>query len=127
MAKSFFAECIEDLTIPEGWVNCSYGNDACPSFYINGYQIFIDHKNPERREVGENSPRFYIFLEAEYGIGGWCVTSDSLEEIIKETKISMWTRPMEYTKSCYERQLKMWEKSQDTIKKSPNDSCEMTT
>ena len=118
MTKSFFQECIEGVKIPETWVNCSYGNDACPSFYVNGYQIFIDHKDPKQREVGENSQRFYLFLEAEYGIGGWCLTSDSLEEIVKETKVSIWTRPMEYEKEEYERQLKMWEKSQDTIEKS---------
>ena len=118
MSKSFFERCVEDLTIPKGWINCSYGNDACPSFYTNGYQIFVDHKDPKQREVGENSQRFYIFLEAEYGIGGWCVTSDDLEEIIKETKVSIWKRPMEYEPEEYERQLKMWENSQDTIEKS---------
>ena len=42
MSKSFFERCVEDLTIPKGWINCSYGNDACPSFYTNGYQIFVD-------------------------------------------------------------------------------------
>jgi hypothetical protein len=118
MTKSFFQECIEGIKIPETWVNCSYGNDACPSFYVNGYQIFIDHKDPKQREVGENSLRFHIFLEAEYGAGGWSFSSDDLEDIIKETNISIWKRPMEYEPEEYERQLKMWENSQDTIEKS---------
>lgn len=109
--KSFFARCIEDLKIPEGWENCSWGNDACPSFYTNGYQIFIDHKDPKQREVGEESLRFHIFLEAEYGHGsGWSVSSDDLEEIIKETKISIFSRPMEYDKEEYIKQLKLWDK-----------------
>jgi len=120
MTKSFFQECIEGVKIPETWVNCSYGNDACPSFYVNGYQIFIDHKDPKQREVGENSFRFHIFLEYEYGVGGWSFSSDDLEEIIKETNISIFNRPMEYEKEEYKKQLKMWEKSQDTIEKSAN-------
>ena len=110
--KTFFARCIEDLKIPEGWENCSWGNDACPSFYTNGYQIFIDHKDPKQREVGEETFRFHIFLEAEYGHGsGWSVSSDDLEEIIKETKISIFDRPMVYDKEEYVKQLKMWDKT----------------
>jgi len=113
--KTFFARCIEDLKIPEGWENCSWGNDACPSFYTNGYQIFIDHKDPKQREVGEETFRFHIFLEAEYGHGsGWSVSSDDLEEIIKETKISIFDRPMVYDKEEYVKQLKMWDKTTES-------------
>ena len=108
--KTFFTRCIEDLKIPEGWEDCSWGNDACPSFYTNGYQIFVDHKDPKQREVGEDSFRFSIFLEAEYGVGGWCIQSDDIEEIIKETKVSILSRPMEYDKEEYIKQLKMWDK-----------------
>ena len=108
--KTFFTRCIEDLKIPEGWEDCSWVNDACPSFYTHGYQIFVDHKDPKQREVGENSLRFSIFLKAEYGVGGWCTQSDDIEEIIKETKISIFSRPMEYDKEEYIEQLKMWDK-----------------
>ena len=51
-------------------------------------------------------------------MGGWSISSDDLEEIIKETKVSIFNRPMEYEKEEYEKQLKMWENSQDTIEKS---------
>ena len=63
MSKSFFERCVQDLTLPKSWINCSYGNDACPSFYTNGYQIFVDHKDPEQREVGENSQRFPYLID----------------------------------------------------------------
>ena len=95
--KTFFARCIEDLKIPEGWEDCSWVNDACPSFYTNGYQIFVDHLDPKQREVGEDSLRFSIFLKAEYGVGGWCIQSDDIEEIIKETKVSILNRPKEFS------------------------------
>jgi len=109
MAKSFFKRCVEDLSIPKDWEDCSWGNDACPSFYTNGYQIFVDHKDPREREIGANSLRFHIFLEYEYAMGGWSVSSDDLEEIMKETKISIFDRPMEYDKNEYVAQMKRWE------------------
>ena len=109
MAKSFFKRCVEDLSIPKDWEDCSWGNDACPSFYTNGYQIFVDHKDPREREIGENSLRFHIFLELEYGWGGWSVSSDDLEEIIKETKVSIFDRPLAFAKEEYVDQIKLWE------------------
>jgi len=108
---NFFADCTKDLDIPETWQNCSWKNDACPSFYVNGYQIFVDHKDPKQREVGEGSLRFAMFLEAEYSeYPKWEFTSNDLEEIKKETKVSIFDRPMLYKKEEYIQQLKRWEK-----------------
>jgi len=63
--RDFFKECIEDLSIPNEWVNESHGNDACPSFSFNGWQIFINHKDPKQREVYQ--ARFFVFKADEYG------------------------------------------------------------
>ena len=55
------------VEIPRHWENATYGNDACPSYYKNGYQIWIDHWDPNQRELGADKPRFSITLEQEYG------------------------------------------------------------
>ena len=60
----YFDACIEDITIPEEWEDVSYGNDACPSWLYNGYQIFIHHRDIEKRESPElNSFRYYIYVD----------------------------------------------------------------
>ena len=64
-----FDDCVSDLTMPKGWEDVSYGNDACPSWAFNGFQVFIEHANPKEREVPEWS-RFWIIREADYGNGG---------------------------------------------------------
>ena len=66
---SFFAECVDDLEMPSGWEDISYGNDACPSWSVNGWQIFIDHPEPSQRELGPEIKRFSIIAESKYGEG----------------------------------------------------------
>tara|TARA_R100001463_G_scaffold119420_2_gene175266 strand:+ start:92 stop:388 length:297 start_codon:yes stop_codon:yes gene_type:complete len=65
----FFNECVADLEMPEGWEDISYGNDACPSWSVNGWQIFIDHPDPKQRETGPDEIRFTVQLEENYGDG----------------------------------------------------------
>jgi hypothetical protein len=36
---------------------------------VNGWQIFIDHPEPDRRELGPDIKRFSVVLESEYGEG----------------------------------------------------------
>ncbi len=66
---TFFNQCLADLEKPEGWNNSSWHNDACPSWSVNGWQIFIDHPEPDRRELGPDIKRFSVVLESEYGEG----------------------------------------------------------
>tara|TARA_R100001082_G_scaffold74178_1_gene42801 strand:+ start:180 stop:470 length:291 start_codon:yes stop_codon:yes gene_type:complete len=78
-----FDDCVSDLTMPEGWEDVSYGNDACPSWAFNGFQVFIEHANPKEREVPEWS-RFWIIREADYGIGGtWSAEANTFDEVLK--------------------------------------------
>ena len=68
-----FADMPSD--IPAGLIDRSWGNDACPSFTIwereTGFRygqlvLWIDHANPEEREVATGK-RFLVTLLAEDG------------------------------------------------------------
>jgi hypothetical protein len=81
--QNHFNECVADLKMPDGWEDVSYGNDACPSWAVNGYQIFIDHPIPEKREC-RPCPRFHVHLESQYGEGdGWGIITDSWDEVLE--------------------------------------------
>ena len=70
-------ECLQDLEplFPKHWVNCSYGNDAAPSFRFNGWQIWIAEKNSQLRECGIDSKRFHIG-EYREGCSSVFITND---------------------------------------------------
>jgi len=85
----------EDLKIPSDWENSSWGNDACPSWRHNGYQIFVDHPDPKERE-DEDWKRFYIIVAEEYGTGvKWTLETDDLEEVKKAIKVPTSERHIE--------------------------------
>ena len=63
MTMKIFEGYWEDLSIPKKWENSSYHHDACPSWFYNGLQIFVDHPNPKERECGEDKVRFCVFNE----------------------------------------------------------------
>jgi|TARA_R100001460_G_scaffold96929_2_gene139356 hypothetical protein len=65
--NSLFDGFTNGVEIPRHWENGSYKNDACPSYYANGYQIWIDHPDPNQRELGVDKNRFAITLADEYG------------------------------------------------------------
>ena len=86
--RDFFKECIKDLNLPNGWENISYGNDVCPSFLFNGWQIFIDHKDPKQREL-EGQTRFIVKKEKEYGQGDLSLflETDDFDHVLKILEI----------------------------------------
>ena len=47
--NSLFDGFTNGVEIPRHWENATYGNDACPSYYKNGYQIWVDHWDPNQR------------------------------------------------------------------------------
>jgi|TARA_R100001163_G_scaffold45860_1_gene34471 hypothetical protein len=91
--KTYFEECVEDIAIPNNWENVSHpGGDVCPSWAYNGYQIMIEHRNPELREL--EGCRFVVFIEEEYGYGDkWLLETDSFDDVLKEIEIPTKTRP----------------------------------
>ena len=85
--NNFFDECTVDITMPDGWKDISYGNDVCPSWSHNGYQVFIDHPDPNERELGPDIQRFRIILEKEYGDDHtWVHDCDTWEEVLDTIK-----------------------------------------
>ena len=66
---SFFEGFTEDIEhlLPNEWECSSWKNDACPSWTIGKFQIFINHQDPKKRETGEDSFRFGIIHEQLYG------------------------------------------------------------
>tara|TARA_R110000751_G_scaffold124841_1_gene226321 strand:- start:15 stop:458 length:444 start_codon:yes stop_codon:yes gene_type:complete len=80
----FFTSCVADLEKPEGWTNLSWHNDACPSWGFNGYQIFIDHADANKRELGPEIKRFHVMKEADYGEGyARSFDTNSWDEVLK--------------------------------------------
>ena len=93
----FFQQCVEDLDIPPSWEDVSYGNDTCPSWLFKGYQIFIDHKDINEREIKEGK-RFKILKAEEYGYSdAWWFYTDSMEEVLEEIKKPISSRPTSET------------------------------
>ena len=86
--EDFFKECIKDLSIPNEWENISYKNDACPSFLFNGWQIFINHKDPKQREI-EEQLRFFVHKAEEYGEADLSLflETDELDHVFKFLEI----------------------------------------
>jgi len=79
---NYFKECIKDLDIPKHWEDVSYINDACPSFENNGLMVFIEHKDPSKREcVGWS--RFLIKKSEDYGYGRYITETNNWEIVIK--------------------------------------------
>ena len=99
--NGFFDGFLDNFEKPEQWVNVSYHNDVCPSFECNGYQIFVDHPNPEERELGKETTRYCIIISLEYGDTGWTFQTDDLDEVLKEIEVPYLTRPLRYDKEEY--------------------------
>lgn len=64
--KNEFPDYDDTLPTLEGFEDCSWKNDVCPSLCETGKEpddaifIFCDYKNPELRENGANQPRFVV-------------------------------------------------------------------
>ena len=88
---NFFEECVADIkgAIPGDWENSSYGNDACPSYETpTGWQIFVDHGDPVKREIQDDDwKRFHIIVAENYGNGLGIDTpqheTDSFQEVLE--------------------------------------------
>ena len=49
--QDFFDECLADIKdeIPSDWKCIGWLGDECPSYKVNGLQIWIDHPDREKR------------------------------------------------------------------------------
>ncbi|HJP68162.1 MAG TPA: hypothetical protein VJ846_04600 [Sphingomicrobium sp.] len=55
--------------LPQGFVDTSWRNDACPSFTneVRRVQVFVDYADPMERECGPEARRFSLFTLDEHG------------------------------------------------------------
>ena len=82
--KSEFPHYDDTLTLPEGWEDISWHNDACPSFVRKfgdvEFRIFCDFKDPDLREM-QGALRFVIYIEDE--VNYVCIgQTDTIKEAI---------------------------------------------
>ena len=86
--KVEFAHYDDELTLPDGWVDTSWHNDACPSFEKNikgtTYRLWCDFKDQSLSEVG--GLRFavnkYLEQEDEYlPMGEFNTLQEALDSI----------------------------------------------
>jgi len=103
--QEFFKDCLKDFDKPDNWEDVSYYNDVCPSFYYKGYQIFVDHADPEEREL-EGSTRFAIIIDYEYANTGWSFNCETIEEVLPELEVPYLSRPLVHDKEEYLRHEK---------------------
>ena len=69
-----------DVDIPEEWVSLSYHNDVCPSFGINGLQIFVCDDATRDAEGFEN--KYSITNEEAYGTGDAILYTNDWSEVL---------------------------------------------
>ena len=88
--KSEFPSYDDTLTLPEGWVDVSWHNDACPSFEKAfgdvKYRIFCDYKDMEKRDCPDWT-RFGVYVEDEVNfecIGQFETLEEALDFVTKE-------------------------------------------
>jgi hypothetical protein len=72
-----FPEYDDNLTIPDGWVDVSWHNNACPSISKScglldqklAIVIWCDYKDPTMRDWGIDSKQFAVSIEStdEFG------------------------------------------------------------
>ena len=86
-----FPEYDDVLTIPHGWVDVSWHNNACPSISKEVKKglcvvIWCDYKNPLMRDWGTDSKQFAVSIESNDDLGeehyepkGWF---DSFEDAL---------------------------------------------
>lgn len=88
--KSEFANYDDTLSFPEGWVDVSWHNDACPSFekvlWNVAYRIFCDYKDMQKRDCPDWT-RFGVYVEDEVNfecIGQFETLEEALDFVTKE-------------------------------------------
>jgi len=63
-----FPDYDDTLTLPQGWQDISWHNDACPCFELKlegaNYRVYCDYKDPNKRD-SLGSMRFVVYIEDE--------------------------------------------------------------
>jgi hypothetical protein len=63
-------------TMPVGFVDSSWHNDACPSFTKGDLTVFVDYADSAMRECGPDAPRFVLVRHTSDGDVTTLATTD---------------------------------------------------
>ena len=77
-------DIIIDVKIPCDWENLSYHHDLCPSFGVNGLQIFVCDNATRDAEGLEN--KYSIILQKEYGEGKTLLDTNNWNKVMHFVK-----------------------------------------
>jgi hypothetical protein len=77
--------------LPEGWLDTSWRNDACPSYQNEALrlQVWIDFEKPEDRAYGDEIKRFGLYNITEDGCiedDTAIIATDDWEEVLAAVK-----------------------------------------
>jgi hypothetical protein len=87
--KNEFPNYDDTINMPEGWIDTSWHNDACPSFEKTfgdtTFRLWCDYVDPERREM-HGAMRFVIYTvdEIKYTYVGQADTIKEALTLINE-------------------------------------------
>lgn len=71
-----------DVSIPPEWEDDSYIKEGCPSFWaLNTVKVYVDYKDPEKREGGDAQLRFRVFDTAGEDERGY--ETDDWEDVLR--------------------------------------------
>lgn len=70
--------------LPQGFVDTSWQNDACPSFTneLRRVQVFVDYADPKERECGPEAPRFSLLTLDEHGDQNYICNTNEWSEML---------------------------------------------
>ena len=76
--SDYFTQCIADIkdNLPKTWEYVGYHHDACPSYFCNELQVFVDHPSPSERD-STDIKRYSVFNEDQEML----LHTDDLEEV----------------------------------------------
>lgn len=71
-----------DFRVPQGFEDCSWKNDACPSWQANGFKLFADFAMRERREFQQHERFVLCNCSDMEGTGDVLLSSNDMNEIV---------------------------------------------
>ena len=71
------------VSIPEGFTDTSWHNDACPSFTSEAFKIWVDYANPDNREIPQSTRFTLCRVDAEGEYVSTVLASDNWADIVK--------------------------------------------
>ncbi|BAQ90498.1 hypothetical protein [uncultured Mediterranean phage uvMED] len=77
--EQHFTECLNDIkdNVPSDWEYVGWYGDECPSYQVNGFHVYVDHPEPQKRTC-----------ELRFGIGRINEHGEWLEDVAEFDDLS---------------------------------------